>query len=130
MRVARSFTTSLVAPTSRPPRSAPARTRGAPPVRDDAPEVAARLAYAFALLREGRAEEAIADLASSLEEGLRSPLVILARDCATNARPQQALDILGLIGHFRPDLLTEIAGDAAFAPLRDDPRYLQLVGEL
>jgi hypothetical protein len=83
-----------------------------------------------ALMREGRADEAMRHAIATLDEGHGAPLLELARHCARHGRERLALDLLTLVGSARPELLPDLARDDAFAPLRDHPRFLQLVGAL
>jgi hypothetical protein len=83
-----------------------------------------------ALMREGRADEAMRHAIATLDQGHGAPLLELARHCATHGRPRLALDLLMLVGGARADLLPALVQEEAFASLRDDPRFLQLAGAL
>lgn len=83
-----------------------------------------------ALMRQGRADEAMRHALASLDQGRGAPLLELARHCAHHGRPGLALDLLALVGRARADLLLGLADDEGFAPLRDHPRFLALTGAL
>lgn len=83
-----------------------------------------------ALVKAGRPEDAVKLAISSLTEGQAAPLLELARHCAKERRTGLALDLLGIVGSVRPDLLDPLPEDPGFAALRDDPRFVQMTGRL
>ena len=100
------------------------------PARPAQPTADAALAAILLDLRAGRIEDAMEKVDASLQQGVRSAFLDVCRHTALQQKPTLAIHLLGLVGQSRPDLLPALARDPAFRTLRDDPRFLQLVGEL
>ena len=90
----------------------------------------ATLASILLDLRAGRLEGALEKVETSLRDGPRSAFLDLCRHTAARGQPQLAMHLLSLVGASRPDLLPTLARERSFRGFRDDPRFLQLVGEL